>query len=164
MCVSVYIFLRNFSCHQFSGTETFIWQKGFPSMGINCLLPGQAALSSHHTDKMVGMLNQASSPNWELRWALVWIISILSSSPTNSSVLYVLLKKSFTSLFFNPRVKKDFQLFKDEHQVTLPLIWRSLPIKLHFKLLKYYCSYFTDLDTVAQKSSTNLWRSCTKKQ
>lgn len=35
---------------------------------------------------------------------------------------YALFRRCFTSLFFNPTVRKDFQLFKNECRVTLPLI------------------------------------------
>lgn len=95
ICLYLYIFLRHFFYCQFSGTETFKRQKIFPSLGISCPLLCQAALTSHHTDKMVGMLKQASFPNWELRWALLWIISILSFPIADSSVLWTKICPSF---------------------------------------------------------------------
>lgn len=88
VCVYLYIyFLRHFSYHQFAGTETFKLQKIFASMCVSCPLLCQATLTWHHSDKVVGMLNQDSFPTWELRWALLWIISILSFPTADSNVL-----------------------------------------------------------------------------
>lgn len=76
--------MRHFSYHQFSGTETLKGQKIFPSTGISCTLLCHAALTSHYTNKVVGILNQAPSPNWELRGGLT---SILSFPTADASVL-----------------------------------------------------------------------------